>query len=83
MMGPLFALFALFVLALPFIFAASIGLAWVGNLLAKEKGRDVRKWTILGAIPGVNIFATLYFIGAINRKLESRLERIMLADEFR
>lgn len=56
-----------------------ISVVWliVANLLAKEKGRNVTKWTVLGAIPIVNIFAIPYFIGAANLRLEKKIDQLL------
>lgn len=51
--------------------------AIMSYLLAKEKGRNVVKWTILGAIPVVNMFCISYFIGAANKKQEEKLDAIL------
>ena len=48
-------------------------------LLAREKGRRVVLWTVLGAIPFVNIFCLWYFIGAANLRLEAKLDHILSA----
>jgi hypothetical protein len=62
------------------VLSLSVGLAWVANLLAKDKGADVRMWTLLGAIPGVNLFAMLYFIGTPDRRTSAWLHRQVIAD---
>jgi phosphotransferase system glucose/maltose/N-acetylglucosamine-specific IIC component len=59
----------------PLIMLMGIGI--VGYLLAKEKGRNVVLWTILGCIPGINIFAVWFFIGASNLKLEKKLDELI------
>jgi len=46
-------------------------------LLAKEKGRNVLKWTILGAIPLVNFACVWFFVGATNLRLERKLDQIL------
>lgn len=45
--------------------------------LAKEKGRNVLKWTILGAIPFVNIACIWFFVGAANLHTERKLDKIL------
>ena len=37
-------------------------------LLAKQKGRNVAVWTILGCLPIINVLAMTYFIGATKRE---------------
>ena len=38
-----------------------VGMAVVGHLLAREKGRPVAVWTVLGAIPFLNLLCLWYF----------------------
>lgn len=45
--------------------------------LAKEKGRNVLKWTVLGAIPLVNFACVWFFVGATNLRLERKLDLIL------
>lgn len=49
-------------------------IAVVAYLLAKEKGRNIGKWTVLGAIPIVNMFCIWYFVGASNLRLEKKID---------
>ena len=49
----------------------------IAALLAAEKGRNVTLWAILGAIPGFNVLAMFYFVGARNLILEEKLDRIL------
>ena len=56
---------------------AIIPSAIMANLLAKEKGRKVRKWTILGAIPLINGWCWIYFIGAPNLRLEQKVDELL------
>lgn len=46
-------------------------------LLAKEKGRNIPLWTIIGLIPFINFIAVSFFIGAANLKQERMLEEIL------
>ena len=48
----------------------------VAYKLAKEKGRNVALWTILGAIPILNIIFLWFFIGAANLRLERKLDEL-------
>lgn len=48
----------------------------VAHMLAKEKGRNVVLWTVLGFIPVVNIFCMLFFVGAANLRLEEKIDRL-------
>ena len=49
----------------------------IAAMLAAEKGRNVTLWAILGAIPGFNALAMIYFVGATNLRLEEKLDRIL------
>ena len=55
----------------------SVVIAVSANLLAQEKGRNVAKWTILGAIPIVNIFCIWFFVGAANLRLERKIDELL------
>jgi hypothetical protein len=46
-------------------------------LLAKEKGRNVLKWTILGSIPILNFICIWFFVGATNLRIERKLDDIL------
>jgi len=61
-------IFLLFVMCVP------AGLAY---FLAKDKGRNVGKWTVLGLIPFLNLIFLLYFISATNLRLEGKLDKII------
>ena len=54
----------------------SLAIAPVSYKLAKEKGRNVALWTILGAIPILNIFCAWFFVGAANLRLEHKLDEL-------
>lgn len=56
----------------------SLLMAIAAHLLAKEKGRNVTKWTILALIPVVNIVCIWFFIGASNLKLEKKIDDLSL-----
>jgi len=55
----------------------SIVMAIPANVLAKEKGRNVMKWTILAAIPIVNFALLWFFIGAANLRLERKIDQLL------
>ena len=61
---------------LPFIII-SIVMAIPANMLAKEKGRNVMKWTILAAIPLVNFLFLWFFVGAANLRLERKIDQLL------
>ena len=63
-------------LLLPLI-VMSVPIAIVAYLLAKEKGRNVVTWVVLGLIPFVNFWCILYFVGASNFRMEKKLDLIM------
>lgn len=50
-------------------------------LLAKDKGRNALKWTILGSIPIVNFACIWYFIGATNLRLERKIDDLLSSVE--
>ena len=51
--------------------------ARLSNIMAKDKGRNVGLWTVLGLIPGLNLLFLLFLIAATNLRLEGQLERII------
>jgi hypothetical protein len=55
----------------------SIAFAVVAYLLAKEKGRNVMRWTVLGLVPVVNWFCLPFFIGATNLRLEAKIDQLL------
>ena len=50
----------------------SLAITVIAHLLAREKGRHIAVWTILGFIPLVNFVCIWYFVGAANLRLESK-----------
>jgi len=56
-------------------------IAVLSHLLAKEKGRNVALWTVLGAIPILNFIVIWYFVGAANLRLEQKIDRVIEALE--
>lgn len=56
----------------------SLLMAVSAHFLAKEKGRNVTKWTILALIPVVNFACIWFFIGASNLKLERKIDDLTL-----
>jgi hypothetical protein len=55
----------------------SIFIAIPAYLLAKEKGRNVRLWTVLGLIPMVNFICMWFFVGAVNLRLEKKIDALL------
>lgn len=55
----------------------TIPLGFIARMLAKEKGRNVTLWTVLGFIPMVNYFCLAFFIGAANLRLENKLDQLL------
>lgn len=66
----------IFISFLPLIFL-SVLIAISANLLAKDKGRNVMAWTVLGAIPVLNWAFIWYFIGATNLRLERKIDEVI------
>lgn len=63
------SLLPLIIMTLPLIF--------ICRRLAKDKGKNVIKYTILGCIPFVNYYALFYLVGTPNKILEEKLDRII------
>lgn len=55
----------------------SLLMAIAANLLAREKGRNITKWTILALIPVINFACIWFFIGAANLHTERKLDEIL------
>lgn len=55
----------------------SLLITLVSYLLAKEKGRNVYLWTLLGAVPLVNLACIWFFVGAANIRLERKLDDLI------
>jgi hypothetical protein len=55
----------------------SMGLGLQAFLLARDKGRNVVLWTVLGLIPLVNFFCMWFFVGASNRNLEKKIDQLL------
>ena len=55
----------------------SILFAIPSHFLAKDKGRNVALWTILGLIPLVNYVCMFFFIGASNVRLEKKIDSLL------
>lgn len=64
-------------LILPIIMSLIYGVTI--HYLAKEKGRKVTLWTILGFIPVVNFFLLPFFVGAANLRLEAKIDQLLNA----
>jgi hypothetical protein len=56
---------------LPLVIASMV-IAAVANILARQKRRSVVAWTALEAIPFVNFLLVWYFAGAVNQGLEEK-----------
>lgn len=57
-----------------FVGITSVGFAVVSYALAKEKGRNKFKWTILGAVPILNWFCVIFFAGTDSKALGSGVQ---------
>ena len=55
----------------------SLGLGFQALFLAKDKGRNVVLWAIVGFMPFVNFFCIWYLIGASNLRHEQKLDEIL------
>lgn len=65
-----------FVQLLPLILI-TVPMGFMARALAKEKGRNVTLWTVLGFIPIIGYFAFSYFIGAANLRLERKIDALL------
>lgn len=61
---------------IPLLFMSLI-FGFVARALAKEKGRKITLWTVLGFIPLVNMVCMPFFIGACNIRIEKKLDEIL------
>jgi hypothetical protein len=64
---------------IPFLLAISLVYGFLVRRLAKDKGRNVTKWTIWGFIPIVNFMLIWYFAGAANLRAERKLDALLRA----
>jgi hypothetical protein len=55
----------------------TIPIAITAHILAKEKGRNVVTWTILGSIPILNFLLMSFFVGASNLRLERKIDDLI------
>jgi len=55
----------------------SILLMFICRSLAREKGKNITLWTILGLVPAVNFYSLLYLLGAPSKVLEEKMDRIL------
>jgi len=63
------ALIPLIILMIPIIF--------INYRLAKDKGKNIVKYTILGFIPLLNYIALVYLVGTPNLILDKKVDRIL------
>jgi len=54
-----------------------IPLIFICRQLAKDKGKNTTKYTILGCIPMGNYFALIYLVGTTNRIMENKVDRVL------
>ncbi|MCP3926585.1 MAG: hypothetical protein GY714_28835 [Desulfobacterales bacterium] len=79
-MEPVNPAFSTFSILLPLIVMTvimTLPLIFLCRQLAKEKGKDLLQYTILGCIPFVNYYVLFYLIGTSNRNLDEKLDRIL------
>jgi hypothetical protein len=55
----------------------TLPIGFISRMLAKEKGRNLTTWTVLGFFPIVNYFAIIFFLGAANLKLERKIDELL------
>lgn len=59
------------------VITLSVALGLTAYLLAKEKGRNVGLWTLLGCLPVINFFCLWFFVGAANLRLERKIDGLL------
>jgi hypothetical protein len=64
-------------MSLIWLIIVTVPIVFICHYLAKEKGKNVTLWTVLGVIPGVNYFAMLYLIGAANTVLAGKIDKLL------
>jgi ABC-type uncharacterized transport system YnjBCD permease subunit len=67
--NPLLSFLPLLIITIPLIF--------VIRKLAIEKGKDAVLWTVLACIPIINFIILWYIVGATNKRLEEKLDKIL------
>ncbi len=65
----------MFIQLLPLLLLG-VGFAFLSFNLAKAKGYSVVLFTILAFIPFVNLFTTMYMVGAPDRILREKIEAL-------
>lgn len=55
----------------------TLPIGFISRMLAKEKGRNLTTWTVMGFFPIVNYFAMIFFLGAANLKLERKIDELL------
>jgi hypothetical protein len=57
----------------------SLVMGFVARALAKDKGRNVLNWTVLGFLPIINFMCAWYFVGATNLRMERKIDALLSA----
>lgn len=47
--------------------------------LAKEKGRKIGLWAVLGFLPLINFYLFWFFVGASNQRVERKIDALLSA----
>ena len=55
----------------------SMAVGITAYLLARDKGRNVILWTVLGVVPVVNFVCIWFFVGAANLRLERKVDQLL------
>lgn len=71
--------FQQFLEALISVLIVSLPVGLTARRLARDKGRNVTKWTIYGFIPFINLLLLWYFAGASNLRMERKLDALLQA----
>jgi hypothetical protein len=54
-----------------------VSMIFIIRALAKEKGKDVKFWTILACIPIVNFIVFPYMVGTPSKIMEEKMDKII------
>lgn len=57
----------------------SVFFGFVVIALAKEKGRRVGLWALLGFMPIINFYLFWFFVGASNQRVERKIDALLSA----
>jgi hypothetical protein len=56
----------------------SIPIMFISRSIAREKGKDVTLWTIIGLVSVINFYSLFYLFGASSTTLERKIDKILV-----